>query len=132
MTKRKPPGILFESWSEQQIKQAQKEGQFDDLPGKGKPLRDLEEVYDPGWWVKKLVHRAGISVLPPALSIKLEVERGLEKIRKTRAEKQVRELIEKLNEKIAKVNASVTHGPPTSTPLLDLDETVQRWREGSL
>jgi hypothetical protein len=132
MTKRKPPGTSFDSWIDQQIKKAQREGQFDNLPGAGKPLPDLDEVYDPGWWVKKLVRRERISVLPPALAIKREVERGLEKIRNLRSEKQVRQQLERLNAKIAKVNASTTSGPPTSTSLLEIEATVQRWREGSL
>ena len=132
MTKRKPPGVSFDSWIDQLIKRAQEEGDFDNLPGAGKPLPDLEEVYDPSWWVKKLVRRERISMLPPALSIKLEAERALEKARKLRSEKQVRKHIEALNAKIARVNAQTTHGPPTSLTALDVESIVRRWREGSL
>ncbi len=132
MTKRKPPGVSFDSWIDQLIKRAQEEGDFDNLPGAGKPLPDLEEVYDPSWWVKKLVRRQRISMLPPALSIKLEAERALEKARKLRSEKQVRKHIEALNAKIARVNAQTTHGPPTSLTALDVESIVRRWLEGSL
>ena len=57
MTERKPPGVSWESWFEEQIRQAQEEGAFENLPGAGKPLPDLEESYDPDWWVKKLIRR---------------------------------------------------------------------------
>jgi len=43
MTERKPPGVSWESWFEEQIRQAQEEGAFENLPGAGKPLPDLEE-----------------------------------------------------------------------------------------
>ena len=55
MTERKPPGVSWESWFEEQIRQAQEAGAFENLPGAGKPLPDLEAAYDPDWWVKKLV-----------------------------------------------------------------------------
>jgi Domain of unknown function (DUF1992) len=41
---------------EAQIRAAQARGDFDDLPGKGKPLK-LPEVYDPNWWIKSCVER---------------------------------------------------------------------------
>jgi len=43
MTERKPPGVSWESWFEEQIRQAQEGGAFENLPGAGKPLPDLEE-----------------------------------------------------------------------------------------
>lgn len=32
-------------------------GEFDDLPGSGKPIPDLDRPYDPEWWAKKLIER---------------------------------------------------------------------------
>jgi hypothetical protein len=49
--------------SENRIQQAIEEGQFDDLPGAGKPIPDIDEPYDPLWWVKKWVRREGLSRL---------------------------------------------------------------------
>ena len=44
-------------------------GEFDDLPGAGKPIQDLGAEHDPDWWVKKLVERERITgVLPAALA----------------------------------------------------------------
>ena len=36
-------------------------GDFDDLPGAGKPIEDLGEHHDPDWWLKKLVEREHIA-----------------------------------------------------------------------
>lgn len=43
--------------SENRIQQAIEEGQFDNLPGTGKPIPDIDEPYDPMWWVKQWVRR---------------------------------------------------------------------------
>ena len=53
MTQRKPPGTSWESWIEAQIRVAMEQGAFDNLPGAGKPLPNLDQ-YDPLWWVKQL------------------------------------------------------------------------------
>jgi Domain of unknown function (DUF1992) len=37
MTERKPPGVSWESWFEEQIRRAREDGAFDNLPGAGKP-----------------------------------------------------------------------------------------------
>ena len=39
------------------IAQAMEEGKFDDLPGAGKPIPDIDEPYDPNWWVKQWIRR---------------------------------------------------------------------------
>jgi hypothetical protein len=114
---------------EAQIQKAQREGLFDDLPGQGKPLEDLDEVYDPGWWATKLVQREEISMLPAALEQKRRVERELERIRSMRRESDVRRALEALNAEIAKINASVTSGPSTTIAKLDVEAAVGRWRD---
>ncbi|WP_037834016.1 DnaJ family domain-containing protein, partial [Streptomyces sp. NRRL S-481] len=37
MTERKPPGVDFGSWVDKQIRDAETRGEFDRLPGAGKP-----------------------------------------------------------------------------------------------
>ncbi len=54
MRERPPKRKVRPSGVEEQIRKAQPEGLFDDLPGQGTPLEDLDEVYDPGWWAAKL------------------------------------------------------------------------------
>lgn len=77
MTQRKPPGTSWESWIEAQIRVAQEEGAFDNLSGAGKPLPNLDQEYDPLWWVKQLAQREQISMLPPSLELRRKVETEL-------------------------------------------------------
>ena len=125
----RPPPKGPGSSVEQQIRQAQREGKFDDLPGKGKPMKDLTEVYDPGWWVAKLVQREQISLLPPELELRRKVESELERIAKLRRERDVRRALAELNDEIRRTNATVTSGPSTTIAKLDVDAIVERWRE---
>jgi hypothetical protein len=125
---RKPAGVRFENFVEAQIRRAREQGQFDDLPGKGKPLEDLQDAYDPLWWGKKLVKREGVSVLPPALEIRKVVETEMKRILALRDEDRVRDAVAKLNDQILHVNRSNVSGPPTTQSVLDADAVVERWR----
>jgi len=131
MTERKPPGVSWESWFEEQIRRAREDGAFDNLPGAGKPLPDLEGGYDPDWWVKKLVQRERVSVLPPALELLRKVESEIKKIWALSSEADVRAQVLSLNTEIARSNARAAEGPPMRLGLLDPDAIVAQWRTNS-
>jgi len=128
MTERKPPGTSWETWVEAQIRVAREQGAFDNLPGAGKPLPYLGHEYDPDWWVKQLVQREQISILPPSLELLRKVEKELAAMEKLHDEATVRHRVSALNVEIAKVNATVVEGPPTCLSTLDVDQVVARWR----
>jgi hypothetical protein len=127
VTERKPAGKSWDSWREELIRLAREEGAFDNLPGAGKPL-DLGESYDPDWWVKKLVQREKISMLPPSLELLRKVEAEVERIWKLFDEAAVRERIRVLNAEIVRANARAAEGPPTRLAPLDVDTIVAEWR----
>jgi TnpA family transposase len=129
MTEQKPPSKSWESWIEEQIREAQESGAFDNLEGAGKPLTDLGSEYDPDWWVKKLTRREQISDLPPALALRAKVHKALQQLASLRDENAVRRAVEALNAEIRKVNATVAEGPPTSLAPLDVDEVVREWHQ---
>ncbi|UMG94795.1 DUF1992 domain-containing protein [Nocardioides sp. TF02-7] len=52
------------TWVDLQVQRAIERGDFDDLPGAGKPIRGIGDQHDPEWWVKQLVERERITVLP--------------------------------------------------------------------
>jgi hypothetical protein len=128
VTERKPAGMSWESWREELIRLAHEKGAFGNLPGAGKPLADLGESYDPDWWVKKLVQREKVSMLPPSLELLRKVEAEIKQIWTLSDEAAVRERIRALNVEIARANARVAEGPPTRLAPLDLDTIVAEWR----
>jgi len=128
MTERKPPGTGWETWIDEQIRVAREQGAFDNLPGAGKPLPDLDQEYDLAVWVKQLVHREQLSILPPSLELLRKVEKELAAIEKLHDEATVRRRVAALNAEIAKVNATVIEGPPTRLSTLDVDKVVARWQ----
>ena len=129
MTQRKPSGTSFETWIDEQIRIATEAGAFDNLPGAGKPLPNLDQAFDPLWWVKQLVRREQISMLPPSLELLRKVESELATIAKLPDEASVRRRLAALNVEIAKVNATVVEGPPTRLGTLDVEQVVARWRQ---
>ncbi|PYM91813.1 MAG: DUF1992 domain-containing protein [Candidatus Rokuibacteriota bacterium] len=128
MTERKPPGRSWESWLEEQIRQAREDGAFDNLEGAGKPLPDLDQGYDPDWWVKKLIRREKVSVLPPALGLLRKVEVEMARIWTLRDEAEVRARVATLNSEISRANARISDGPASRLGVLDADAIVEEWR----
>jgi hypothetical protein len=131
MTERKPPGTGWETWIDEQIRVAREEGAFDNLPGAGKPLPDLDQGYDLLVWVRQLVQREQLSILPPSLELLRKVEKELAAIDKLPDEASVRRRVAALNVEIATLNATVLEGPPTRLSVLDVDKVVERWRRSN-
>jgi Domain of unknown function (DUF1992) len=128
MTERKPAGTSWESWVEAQIRVAMEQGAFDNLPGAGKPLPNMDQDYDPLWWVKQLAQREQISLAPPSLELLRKVERELAAIEKLDDEAAVRHRVAALNVEIARLNATVVEGPPTRLGTMDVDRVVAKWQ----
>jgi hypothetical protein len=127
VTARKPAEPSFESWIEQQIQRAQREGRFDALPGAGRPFR-AEHGADPHWWTKQLLRREQVDFLPPALALRRSVEKALAALPALRDERSVRALLEPLDAEIRRFNATTTSGPPTTQAPLDVEAIVAGWR----
>ena len=129
MTERKPKSVTWESWVERQIREAMERGEFDDLPGAGKPLPNIDQPHDDMWWIKEKLRRENISLLPPALALRKELEEALDQIAKARGETAVRQIVAAINARIVRVNSRTTSGPPSSTTTLDIDRVIQEWRK---
>ena len=128
MTERKPPGVSWESWIDKQIRDAMERGEFDDLPGKGKPLPDIDQPRDELWWVRGLLKRENVQFLPPTLQVRKDLDEVRERIAATDDEAVVRKLVAEINEKIREVNRSVVTGPPSTLFPLHVETVVERWR----
>lgn len=128
MTERKPVGPLRESIVERKIREAAERGEFDDLPGTGKPLPDLDKPYDEMWWVKNLIEREQLSLLPPALELRRDIEKGLEQAFGLASEASVRRAVKLLNAKICLANRTAHEGPTPNLSVLDPDAIVREWQ----
>lgn len=127
MTERKPPGVSFESWIDRQIRTAQERGQFDNLPGAGQPIPGAGKPDDPMWWVNQLIEREQISVLPPALRLRRDVDDLLEQVHREPTEDAVRRIVGELNTRIVDAVRRPPEGPPVNLVPLDVEKVVRSW-----
>jgi hypothetical protein len=117
-------------WVDLQVKRAMERGEFDNLPGQGKPLGDLGSPDDRDWWLRKLIEREQITgVLPAALQLRKD-DRELDTLLDREAvEAHARELVEDFNKRIIEARRQLQGGPPVVTPTRDVDAEMERWRE---
>ena len=99
MTERKPPGIGFETWVERQIREATERGEFDNLPGAGKPIEDLDKSHDELWWVKQKLRRERLSYLPPTIALRKEAEDALVAASQAGSAAEVRRIVRACHER---------------------------------
>ena len=129
MTDRKPPGIRFETWVERQIRVATERGEFDNLPGAGKPIDDLDEPHDELWWVRRKLRRERFSYLPPTMALRKEAEEALEAAARAGSEAEVRRIVADINAKIVEGNRKAASGPPLNLMPFDVEQVVGAWHE---
>ena len=130
MTQRKPKGLDFDTWIDKQIRDAERDGLFDDLPGKGKPIPDLDQPRDEMWWVREKLKREGIQYLPPGLQLRKDLQDLRDEVLTMRQEAKVREAVLAFNVRIRHVNSHTIDGPPSNLMPLDVEREVERWRSG--
>jgi hypothetical protein len=118
-----------QTWVDLQVRQAMERGDFDDLPGAGKPIADLGDHHDPNWWLKKLVEREHIAVLPPSLALRKEDAELDDTLDRLNVEAEVRRHVTDFNERVIAARYRLPEGPPLVTMPRDVDEAVAAWRD---
>jgi hypothetical protein len=131
MTQRKPAGMSFETWVDQQITQAQARGEFDGLAGAGKPLpkwSDDETAYE---WVVAKARKENLDLfgmLPPGLALRKEREDLPRRAEALPTEASVRALAEDYNERVQQFWRRPQESRWSPVPgLADVDELVAGW-----
>jgi hypothetical protein len=115
-------------WVDLQVQRAMERGEFDDLPGAGKPL-NLPDTHDPDWWVKGLVERERITgIAPPAISLRLEDAELDAVLDKEAGEQGVRRVVKDFNRRVVEARRQLEGGPPVITPTRDVETEVTAWR----
>ena len=118
-----------QTWVDVQVRRAMERGEFDDLPGAGKPIEGLGAEHDPDWWVKKLVERERITLLLPVLQLRKDDAELDAKLDALAAEDEVREQVEDFNARVIRARYTPSDGPPLITMPRDTEQTVAAWRE---
>ncbi|WP_156761817.1 DUF1992 domain-containing protein [Microbacterium karelineae] len=121
-----------ERWAavETSIQLAMRRGEFDDLPGAGKPLEWLGGGHDPDWWIRRKVEREGLTGLaPPAIQLRNEHRAMDETLDGFAREDDVRAHLEDFNRRVRHARLQLQGGPPVVTPTHDVDEDVRAWHE---
>jgi hypothetical protein len=119
----------FESLVDQKIREALERGEFDNLPGSGKPLPGHGGDYEEDWYVKELVDREKLAavLLPQTLTLRKDLEDLPETLARVRTEPEVRRIVAELNERIADNHRGLLSGPPTLLKRLDTERIVREW-----
>jgi hypothetical protein len=131
MTERKPQGMTFESWVEQQIRRAHDEGAFEGLSLAGKPLprRDREKSsYE--WaleWARREEGEVG-AMLPTGLALRKEREELPALIARQTSEDAVRALVVAHVERVDQYYRQPVDGVWVPVGMPDVEEMVDQWR----
>lgn len=126
------PQPRWESPVEKAIREAQERGDFDNLPGAGKPL-DLRDINDPDWFVKRLAKRENLDLggaLPGALALRKEAAGFPESLADVRTEKNVRDILQDYNQRVLadRLRPAMGSLPPLLAGTVDVDDMVAKWR----
>lgn len=121
--------VPYESWVERQIREATERGEFDNLPGAGRPIPGLNGRDDEDWWVKGFLEREKIPMpLPTSLALRKEVTELPQTLAGVRDEDEVRRVVADLNERIRDSHRRKVDGPGLVQRPVDVEATVAEWR----
>jgi len=130
---RRKPFKRGESLHDRLIREAQERGEFDNLTGAGKPLRNLTGP-GAGDWVTQWVQREDLSgILPPELALRKEAEQIVDTCSELRTEAEVRAAVEELNRRIREMRlrppSGHNRGPESFLRTVSADRVVSEWQE---
>jgi hypothetical protein len=124
--------MRYESWVERHVREAIERGEFDNLPGAGRPLPGINGREDENWWVKSLLEREQLPMpLPTSLALRREVADLPQTLADVPDERTVRDIIEDLNRRIRDSHRRRVDGPPIVVKPVDVEQTVTDWRRST-
>ncbi|WP_345713842.1 DUF1992 domain-containing protein, partial [Kineococcus glutinatus] len=93
----------FESTAERLVREALERGEFDALPGAGKPIPGLDRERSPEDWAVEKARREGLdtsALLPPHLAFRRERAVLAAAVASLASEAEVREVVEDFNARL--------------------------------
>jgi hypothetical protein len=127
-----PPGAAAAvdraAYVESAIQVAIRRGDFDDLPGAGKPIPGLGDHHDPDWWIRRKIETENLTGLgPPALLLRVEDRELDDQLDLLVRESDVREVLEDFNRRVIEARRQLLGGPPVVTAPRDVEAEVAAW-----
>jgi hypothetical protein len=107
---------------EEQIKEAIERGEFDNLPGQGRPLPPGDD--GPGWWARRQIEQMRRQDRLAELSAR--IDRDLGQVWVLAGEEAVLQRVAELNQEIETANLEVPLDE--QLPLLESGEVLATWR----
>ncbi|MFJ6197976.1 DUF1992 domain-containing protein [Micromonospora sp. NPDC092111] len=124
---------MVDAWEaavEAQIRSAQDRGEFDNLPGLGKPIPGRGLPYDESWWIKSFLEREALPtdlLLPTPLQLRRRAEQVPDEVRDLPTEESVRAFVGALNAEIV-AWLRCPSGPRVTVRPVNVDDVLRRWR----
>ncbi len=131
MTERKPTGMSFETWVEQQIRRARDDGAFDGLSLTGKPLPRRDREKSSFEWAMEWAAREEADVtamLPTGLALRKAREELPALLARQTSEVAVRALVEAHNARVDQYYRRPVEGVWVPVGMADVEEMVAAWR----
>lgn len=117
-------------WVDGAIEEAMARGDFDDLPGSGKPLK-LPTHHDPDWWIKQRIAEGEVdpsAMLPTVVVLRREYAARDDTLVELPDEAAVRAYAEDFTKRV--MDDRLEHPMARMiSPTLETDEALARWRE---
>ncbi|TDC84281.1 DUF1992 domain-containing protein [Micromonospora sp. KC606] len=120
----------IEARVEAQIRSALERGEFNNLPGAGKPIPGRDLPYDESWWIKSFLEREALPtdlLLPTPLQLRRKIEKLPDEVRDVPTEQAVRAVVADLNAQIVAWLRN-PDGPRVVVRPVDVEDVVRRWR----
>ena len=117
--------------ADRRIEEAMREGKFDNLPGRGKPL-DLEPMPAEEnarlmWWAIKLMRNADVT--PDEVRLRKQIDGLRDQLATAGTEERVRALVTAVNVLVKRVNTLGTNALNAPVIPADLEDELQRLRD---
>ncbi|MFF5173631.1 DUF1992 domain-containing protein [Micromonospora sp. NPDC000089] len=121
----------WEAAVEAKIRTAVDSGEFDNLPGMGKPIPGRDTPYDEAWWIKSFLEREKLPsdlLLPTPLQLRRRIEQVPDEVRDLPTEESVRAYVAVLNAEVVAWLRNPT-GPRVVVRPVNVEEVLRGWRE---
>lgn len=119
----------FESPIDAAIREAAERGEFDNLPGSGKPLPPSDSATEDFLQRWAGAEESGRSFLPVSLQLRKEAADIAGRLARERSESKVRAVVADLNLRVSNEIRMPTSNPPLAMRQLDEEQIVADWRQ---